>query len=213
MVLAQSSGLTGSEDKDYAPFMEARTEKILLDQIRGGAVERFEDLVRFHSPSLLRLAVRLTGNRADAEEITQEAFLRFYSGIASFRGESRVGTWLYRTVTRLAIDYLRRERIRRRIFFFRRDEETPDPAEQVADPSSSPGEQVIMAETGRRLARLLGSMPPRQRAVFVLRHQEQMPLKEIAATLGLEEGTVKTHLHRAVTRLRRELADDKENAP
>lgn len=193
--------------------MEARTEKIILDQIRGGATERFEELVRFHSPSILRLAVRLTGNPAEAEEIVQEAFLRFFEGIGSFRGESRVNTWLYRTVTRLAVDHLRRERIRRRIFFFRREEESTDLAETVPDPSPTPGDQAAARETMSRLNRSLAGMPPRQRAVFILRHQEQMPLKDIAATLDLEMGTVKAHLHRAVVKLRRELAEYRERLP
>jgi len=190
--------------------MDERWEKILLEQIRGGATEAFEDLVRHHSPRLLGLATRLTGNRAEAEEIVQEGFIRFYARIDSFRGESSIGTWLYRTVTRLAIDHLRRERLRRKIFFFRMKEEDPDPSELVADPAPHPGEQFMAKEAGNLLARGLTRLPPRQRAVFVLRHQEEMPLSEIAVALGLEVGTVKAHLHRAVTRLREELGAIRE---
>jgi RNA polymerase sigma-70 factor (ECF subfamily) len=205
--------LTGVGCRDYARRMDGQTEKILLEQIREGNAESFESLVRHLSPRALRLAVRLTGNRAEAEEIAQEAFLRFYTGIHSFRGESSVGTWLYQTVTRLAIDHLRRERLRRRIFFFRRDEESADPMEVIADPAPSPADRVLATEACQRLSRALGKLPPRQRAVFVLRHQEELPLKEIADLLGLGEGTVKAHLHRAVQRLRKELTDGKEAAP
>lgn len=213
VALARHSTLTGVVRRDYARRMDAQTEQLLLEQIRGGRVEGFEDLARLHSPRILRLAIRLTGSRAEAEEIAQEAFLRFYTGLHSFRGESSVGTWLYRTVTRLAIDHLRRERLRRHLFFFRRDEESADPAELIADPAPSPADRVLAAETRQRLCHAIGKLPPRQRAVFVLRHQEELPLKEIAALLGLEEGTVKAHLHRAVVRLRKELADGKEAAP
>lgn len=205
--------LTGADCRDYARRMDGQTEKILLEQIREGNAESFESLVRLLSPRALRLAIRLTGNRAEAEEIAQEAFLRFYTGIHSFRGESSVGTWLYQTVTRLAIDHLRRERLRRRIFFFRRDEESEDPAEIIADPAPSPADRVLAEEARQRLSRALEKLPPRQRAVFVLRHQEELTLKEIADLLGLEEGTVKAHLHRAVVRLRKELTDGKEAAP
>lgn len=210
--LAGHSTLTRREGHDYAPPMDIQAEKHLLEQIRGGVAERFEELVRLHSPRILRLAGRLIGNRAEAEELAQEAFLRFFGAIPSFRGESSIATWLYRTVTRLAIDHLRRERLRRRIFFFRKDEEEEDPAERMADPAPSPRDILLAEETGRRLSRALGELPPRQRAVFILRHQEELPLKEIAAVLGLREGTVKAHLHRAVMRLRLELADVKEAA-
>ena len=213
VALAWHWTLTGADCRDYARRMDGQTEKILLEQIREGNAESFESLVRLLSPRALRLAIRLTGNRAEAEEIAQEAFLRFYTGIHSFRGESSVGTWLYQTVTRLAIDHLRRERLRRRIFFFRRDEESEDPAEIIADPAPSPADRVLAEETRQRLSRALGKLPPRQRAVFVLRHQEELTLKEIADLLGLEEGTVKAHLHRAVVRLRKELTDGKEAAP
>lgn len=213
VALAWHWTLTGADCRDYARRMDGQTEKILLEQIREGNAESFESLVRLLSPRALRLAIRLTGNRAEAEEIAQEAFLRFYTGIHSFRGESSVGTWLYQTVTRLAIDHLRRERLRRRIFFFRRDEESEDPAEIIADPAPSPADRVLAEEARQRLSRALEKLPPRQRAVFVLRHQEELTLKEIADLLGLEEGTVKAHLHRAVVRLRKELTDGKEAAP
>lgn len=195
---AQSSG---------APDIDSDREAFLLEQIREGDTARFEDLVRAQAPRAIRLAYRLVGNRADAEEIAQEAFLRFFAGIDKFRGECSVGTWIHRTVTRLAIDHLRRERLRRQIFFFRKEEDDPEPMDYVADPRPGPGDCLIGAETGRRLAKAMQKLPSRQRAVFVLRHQEELPLKEIASLLDLEEGTVKAHLHRAVMRLRRELGE------
>jgi RNA polymerase sigma-70 factor (ECF subfamily) len=195
---AQSSGAPGSD---------LRREAFLVDQVRNGEADRFEDLVRAEGPRAIRLAYRLVGNRADAEEIAQDAFLRFFAGIKKFRGECSVGTWIYRTVTRLAIDHLRRERLRHQLFFFRKEEDDAEPMDYVADTRPDPGECLIGAETGRRLAKAMQKLPSRQRAVFVLRHQEELPLKEIAGLLGLEEGTVKTHLHRAVARLRRELGE------
>lgn len=189
------------------PGMDLDRESILVEQIRDGNAARFEDLVQAQAPRAIRLAYRLVGNRADAEEIAQEAFLRFFAGLKTFRGESSIGTWIHRTVTRLAIDHLRRERLRRQIFFFRKGKDDPEPMDYVADPRPGPGDCLIGAETGRRLAKAMQKLPSRQRAVFVLRHQEELPLKEIAGLLGLEEGTVKAHLHRAVMRLRRELGE------
>ena len=203
--------LTGAMSGGYSARMDAREEKILLEQAREGQAAGFEQLVRAHSQRVIGLAWRLTGNREEAEDIAQEAFLRLHRALPTFRGESTVGTWLYRTVSRLAIDHLRRETLRKKIFFFRRgDEEEVDPLETVPDPGASPGEVLLGKEASGRLGAALRRLSPRQKAVFVLRHQEELTLKEIARVLGLEEGTVKAHLHRAVTVLRKELNDWRE---
>lgn len=194
----------------YPLAMDAQQEAILLAQAREGNERSFEQVVLAHTPKVLNLAWRLTGQREEAEDIAQEAFLRLHRSLGSFRGESRVATWLYRTVTRLAIDHLRRERLKRRLFFFRQSEEDPDPFEIVPDPGNSPGDRVLCREAGRRLKRALGKLSARQRAVFTLRHFEELSLKEIAGLLELEEGTVKAHLHRAVSTLRQELKDYRE---
>jgi RNA polymerase sigma-70 factor (ECF subfamily) len=187
--------------------MDTCLEKALLTRIREGDDTGFETLVAAHSPRLLSLAWRLVGVREDAEEITQEAFLRLHRSIGDFRGDSSVATWLYRTVTRLAIDHLRRRKLRERIFFFRRSNEEADPMDFVPDPAASPGERYFAGEIRQRIDWAMQRLSARQRVVFTLRHHEEMPLREIAAVLGLEEGTVKAHLHRAVRVLRRELKD------
>jgi RNA polymerase sigma-70 factor (ECF subfamily) len=129
----------------------------------------------------------------------------------SFRGDCSLSSYLYRIVSRLAIDHLRREKLRRKLFFFRRHDDDADPLEFAADSNASPRENLQAKETGQRLLTALDGLSARQRAVFVLRHQEGMSLKEIAATLSLEEGTVKAHLHRAVRALRAELEDLQED--
>ncbi|HKK02048.1 MAG TPA: RNA polymerase sigma factor [Desulfuromonadales bacterium] len=203
--------IDGAKRSGYSQSMDGRTEKILLERARGGDGVGFEELVRAHTAKAISLAYRLVGHRDEAEDIAQEAFLRLYRSLPNFRGESTVATWLYRTVSHLAIDHLRREQLRRKIFFLRRntgdDEMDVDPMEVVPDPGGSPRDLFLAKEAGRRLSRALDKLSPRQRAVFVLRHQEELPLKEIAKVLGLEEGTVKVHLHRAVSMLRKELKD------
>lgn len=187
--------------------MDGQTERILLEQARDGNPAGFEKLVLAHTAKTVNLAFRLVGNREEAEDIAQEAFLRLHRSLPSFRGESTVSTWLYRTVSRLAIDHLRREQVKRKLFFFRHSEEEADPMEVVPDPGASPQDHLLATEAGTRLARALKRLSPRQRAVFTLKHQEEMTLKEIAAVLELEEGTVKAHLHRAVGLLRKEFKD------
>ncbi len=182
----------------------------LLELLRAGHPGAFEQLVASQASRLINLAYRLVGNRAEAEEIAQEGFLRLHRSLHRFRGECSLSSYLYRIVTRLAIDHLRRERLRRKVFFFRRQNEDLDPVEMAADAAASPRDRLQAQETGRRLQVALGGLSARQRTVFVLRHQEGMALKEIAETLGLEEGTVKVHLHRAVKALRVALEDLRE---
>ena len=187
--------------------MDAAAENALVARLRAGDEESFAELVTGHSGRLLGLAWRLTGNRQDAEDIVQEAFLRIHRHIGTFRGDSSLGTWLHRTVTRLAIDQLRRRKLRDKVFFFRQNEDDVDFLDLVPDPSPSPGQRYQHGEIRRRIGRALQQLSPRQRVIFVLRHYEERPLREIAEALDLAEGTVKAHLHRAVCQMRQELKD------
>ncbi|WP_083553021.1 RNA polymerase sigma factor [Syntrophotalea acetylenivorans] len=199
------------QDYTMASELGDRHDKILLEQLRAGHPGAFEQLVASQASRLINLAFRLIGNRAEAEEIAQEGFLRLHRSLDSFRGDCSLSSYLYRIVSRLAIDHLRREKLRRKLFFFRRHEDDADPLELAADSNASPRDNLQAKETGQRLLTALDGLSARQRAVFVLRHQEGMSLKEIAATLSLEEGTVKAHLHRAVRALRAELEDLQED--
>jgi RNA polymerase sigma-70 factor (ECF subfamily) len=200
-----------AQDYSAASELDDRCDKILLEQLRAGHPGAFEQLVASQASRLINLAYRLVGNRAEAEEIAQEGFLRLHRSLESFRGDCSIASYLYRIVSRLAIDHLRREKLRRKLFFFRRQEDDVDPLEMAADTAASPRDNLQAKETGQRLLSALDRLSARQRAVFVLRHQEGLPLKEIAAALKLEEGTVKTHLHRAVRCLRTELKDLQED--
>jgi len=182
-------------------------EKALLERVRKGDESGFEEIVREHTGKLVGLAWRLVGTREDAEELAQEAFLRLHRSLPDFRGDSLIGTWLYRTTTRLAIDFLRRERIKRKVFFFRQDNDSPDPVELARDDRQTPGEIFHGQEAMRTLRKSLQNLSSRQQVIFMLRHYEGLALKEIAEHLGLETGTVKAHLHRAVTQLRKDLVE------
>ena len=186
--------------------MDNRNEMILVQQAAAGDDRAFNEIVALNSQRVIQLAWRLVGNQADAEDLAQEAFVRLHRSLHDFRGEAGLATWLYRTVSRLAIDFLRRERLRRKLFWFSRQEDEEDPRDLVAATVPSPVQQLLAAERRQQLQRALRQLSPRQRTVFVLRNDEGLPLKEIAEMLGLEEGTVKIHLHRAVKKLTDELA-------
>lgn len=199
--------LTGSR---YPRNMVNLEEQAILERIRKGDESGFEELVKEHTGKVVGLAWRLVGNHEDAEDIAQEAFLRLHRSLAEFRGESRISTWLYRTTTRLAIDYLRRERIKRKVFFFRQDNDSPDPVDLASDPLRNPAREFQSQEAMRSLRRSLQKLSSRQQVIFTLRHYEGLPFKEIAEHLGIATGTVKAHLHRAITQLRKDLNEFRE---
>ena len=191
----------------YFQRMDSDHERTLLRQAVAGNEASFAALVKDHTSFVVKLAWRLVGNYDDAEDIAQETFLRLHRALSNFRGESRLQTWLYRTTTRLAIDHLRRERLRRRWFVFRKEYNGANPTDLVADPKRLPEEAAATHQAMRQLQQILKQLSPRQQVVFVLRHYEGLSLDEIADHLGLETGTVKAHLHRAVSHVRNALAD------
>ncbi len=213
MTPAEAALIDRSATGGYSRRMDNTQEWLLIEKIRAGDQAGFETLMRQHAPKIVGLAARLLGDRHEAEDIAQEAFLRLHRALPGFRGDSSVGTWLYRTTTRLAIDHLRRERLKRKLFFFRKSDDDPDPLDTVADPRGNPGRDLHTRQAMQRLRQAMHKLSARQQAVFALRHHEGLPLKEIAALLGLEVGTVKIHLHRAVTTLRAELTDVYEESP
>jgi len=149
-----------------------------------------------------RLAWRLVGgDEAAAEDIVQEAFAKAYRNLGKFRGEARLESWLYRIVVNEAHNYRRWRRVRE-VWATVRAEETADPA------TRGPGDPKLQ----ERISKALETLSPMQREAFVLVHWERFTVREAAAVLGKSEGTVKTHLHRALQKLRSELADLREEA-
>ena len=172
-----------------APF---DSEADLVRRARRGDVEAFERLYRDHVGRIYAVSLRMVADAALAEELTQEAFVRAWRKLGSFRGTSAFGTWLHRLAVNVTLDALRaRQRWRERF-----SEEQPErPAVAPArDPDGS-----------LDLERSIAELPPRARAVFVLHDVEGYKHREIARLLDLSVGACKAHLHRARRRLREEL--------
>lgn len=157
--------------------------------------EAFEALVRQHREAIYRVAIRMTHRHEDADDLVQETFLRAYASFRRFRGEASTVTWLYRIVTNLALNLLRRRsRFQRAAALFRRDWEA------VAPPS------VEQDETRRAVQVALETLPPPQRIVVVLFDVEGLSAAQIAEILDIPEGTVRSRLHHARRHLRRQLS-------
>lgn len=208
MITSSDRSVDRFAGQHYSQRMDRQTEGILLAQARDGDENSFRVLVEANTERMIHVALRMVGSRPEAEDIAQEAFLRLYRSLDRFRGDSLLSTWLYRTVSRLSIDFLRREKIKRQIFFFRaNNDDAQDPLDFVPSKEVSPEAHTGFQQAGVALNHALKDLSPRQRAVFTLRHFEELSLKEIAEALELEEGTIKAHLHRAVRQIREKLQE------
>jgi len=162
-----------------------------------------------HAERVYNLALRLTGNPADAEDLAQDALIRALKALPGFRGESAASTWIFRIVVNTWKNRVRSEK-RRRLWlmlplerFFGLDEEEPREAIAADDPPLDAALQS--SETEAQVQKALLALDPESRAVVVLRELEGLPYESIAQTLGLPEGTVKSRLSRARAALRERL--------
>ena len=169
-------------------------ESGLVERARGGDVEAFRELVERYQDRVHALARRMVGDREEAEEVAQDAFLRAWRALPRFRGDARFSSWLYRITYRRACDAAASLRSRRR------RERDLGMAGAIADPAQAAGPGA-----GEALERHIASLPEAQRAAITLFYYQDRSLVEVARILGVPEGTVKTHLHRARTALRRAL--------
>ncbi len=171
--------------------LTAVPDSALVALARSGHANAFEELVRRHQVTIFRIALRMLGDRRDAEDASQEAFLQAWRALPGFRSQSTFSTWIYRIVTNRCLN-LRRARRPNQALLWDQESEEPGPEEA--------------AEAQNRLQILRAAileLTPEQRAVFVLRHLEGCAYEEIVEILGISLAAVKSRLHRA----RLELAD------
>ena len=171
-----------------------KDQEHIIARARRGDADAFEQLVAAYRNQVFRLALRMCGNEADADEVAQEAFLSAWKGLPNFRGESRFSTWLYQLTTHAAIDLMRREK--RQAAAEDIDEIT------TADDGPSPQQQVERAETQREIRSALMQLPEEYRQVLLLRFMQELSYEEIGRALKLPAGTVKSRLNRAKAQLK-----------
>jgi len=183
----------------------------LIRAAQQGDQAAFEELVRQYDHAVLRLALHLTGNEQDARDIYQEAFLKAYRNLGSFRFECSFYTWIYRIVTNLCLDHLRRRQVRKEDAHVITDDQGQEFSllDQVADDRSgaSPDKDLMRRELGKRIARALNRLTPRERMVFEMKHYQGLKLRTIGEALNTTEETAKNTLFRATQKLRAALAD------
>lgn len=175
--------------------MPAADERALVDRCQKGDHGAFRVLVEAHMRQAYDLAFSFVQSHDDADDVAQEAFVKAYRSISTFRADAGFSTWLYRIVTNLALDKLRqRQRTARR--------RVPLSDPMVAQISNST-DAAVNGDLQRQIEQALHTLPTLQRAVVILRHMDGLSTKQVSGILNCSEGTVKTHLYRGLRKMQK----------
>ena len=179
---------------------DALKDAALVEAARGGSEDAFRELVERHEDRVASVVIRMLGDTAEAEDVGQETFIRFYRSLAGFRGQASVGTYLTRIAVNLSLNELKK-RSRRSIFvpFGPVGKAHDAPERDYADPRAS----AEYDDTAERVQRALNGLKPDFRSVIVLRLMEGYSTKETAEILGIPVGTVLSRLRRSQEKLKR----------
>ena len=185
-----------------------RAETEAIREILGGNRDAYRVLMDRHFSLVARVAFRITGNEEDAEEATQEAFLRAYNKLHSFRQDSAFSTWIIRIAMNTAINIVER---RKRDLSYRAPRIADEPSEaegtvRVADQQAGPESELLGREAATLRETAMEELTPMERAAFTMRHMEEVPMAEIAEALHITVNSAKQAVFRAVAKLRRSLA-------
>ena len=181
-------------------------ESSIVEGMARNDPRAFRELVERYKKKVYFLALDMAGNPVDAEDISQDVFLKVHRSFATFRQGAKLGSWLYRVTYNAAIDHLRTrgaapEPVDDEVLESRSREGAALAQGRVADPAAAAESSQLQA----RIAKALEKVAPQEKAFFLLRHYDDLMLKDIASTLGLSIGSVKSYLFRAVRKLQKEL--------
>jgi len=199
----ESSAVNSRRGSSIVPLV-TDDDEALVARARAGDRAAFDDLVRRHADGLYAVVARLCAGRDEAEEVTQEAFLRAWRGLPSFRGDARFFTWLYRIGVNEARRRADGRRRRADVVVMSLDEQREHASR---DRWVQPVDRAERADLRRTLDAAIAGLPVDQRAALVLRDVDGLSTAEAAAVLGLGEAAFKSRLHRARELLRARLAD------
>jgi len=185
-------------------------EKALIRAAQEGDQDAFGQLVRAYDQSVLRLAMNLLRSPEDAQDVYQEAFLRVYRNLNSFRFDCSFHTWLYRIVTNLCLDQMRKRKVRKEESSQMEGSDGPvDRMDSLQESrvEGDPQRTLFSGELRQRIREALGALTARERMVFELRHYQGLKLRNIGEILGTSEEAAKNCLFRATQKMRVALGD------
>src|SRR6201987_2384657 len=216
LALADSAGKSGEHQAVLATVtaLPELDERALVVEAQAGSRAAFEELVRRYDRDVLRLALNLMKRPEDARDVYQEAFLKVYRNLHRFRFECSFYTWLYRIVTNVCLDQLRRRQARPEdqapdMNSANHDEGITDFFERQREhrPALDPERRLLGKEIQARIATAMELLSPRERVVFEMKHYQGLKLRAIGDALGTTEETVKNSLFRATRKLRIQLGE------
>lgn len=182
-------------------------ERQLISRAQNGDMMAFRQLVEQHRRNVYYLALDLSGHPQDAEDLTQEVFIRAFRFLGNFRGDAKFGSWLYRITVNSYTGSRRKKQMRNVPLQNTNSETAASPETFLVDTgTANPEDAAAAGDIQQHIRQALVQLSPRERTVFVLRHYCEMPLRDIAETLDIAEGTVKSLLFRAIKRLQKALA-------
>ena len=187
-------------------------ECVLIERAKNGETSAFRELVERNKKNVYYLALDLTGNHHDAEDLSQEVFIKAYRNIKDFRSDSKLSSWLYRITVNTNINQYRKKSHRERKTHESLDELSPSQQHVFSKNGVQNPEKI--AEAGLMQSHIDGALDrltAKERSIFVLRHYSDLPLKEIAEIHDVQIGTVKSMLFRTIQKLQKELSFYKED--
>ncbi len=188
--------------------MTPEQELRCIRKVLSGDAEAFEPLMLAYEKNVYALALRTLSNAQDAEDVTQETFLKAYRSLSSFRGDSKFSVWLYRIASNLCLDLLRQRKRRPEQSLTAEDDEGEAEELAVPDESLSPERLLEQKLTREAVQRGLRQLPEQARQILLLRELQGLSYEEIGEVLQLEPGTVKSRIFRARKRLCAFLLED-----
>ena len=184
-------------------------DDLLLRRAQNGDPEAFGRLMEPLEQLVWRVCWHYTGNREAAEDCGQEAMIRIWRNLANYRGECALESWVYRIAANCCMDWLRKKKRDLSVSVEPLREQGFDPA----DTSPGTAEQVVAKDERQRLREAISLLPDEQREALILTQLEKVPYEEAARALGVSEGTVKSRVNRAKTRLKELLSEERELSP
>lgn len=187
-------------------------ESEIVAQMRAGDTGAFCEWIEKHKNKALSIAYSFCANYEDAKDLSQEAFIRAFKTIQSFRGQSKLYTWFYRILVNVCKDYLRAKKNKMINFTMKLNYretagEERDIFESIASQEPGPKEQLLNKELSEKLTEAISSLPQKQRMVFTLKNINGLTIPEIAEITRRASGTIKAHLFKATLNLQSKLAE------
>ena len=177
--------------------MTAAEESLIIKRVLSGDGEAFEELVLENQKNVYNLALRLMGNEQDALDVSQEAFIKAYTKLGSFRGGSRFSAWLYRVTYNICLDQLRKNGRANVISLNYTDSEGDEGEYEIPDTRTTPEDALEKRELNEAINEAMEHLSPEHRQILALREGADMSYADISALLGINEGSVKSRISRA----------------